>query len=415
MTLHSTALIRMLLALGLALGTAHAQRDGGVPLLTAEERAAIDAQAADFNRAIDPILAAAAASTVRVWSGTQRLAYGTVVGDGGEVLTKWSELLRSRGDLRVEAGAGELRGVELIGVYPEYDLALLGLLGEPLTPVTWAEDHDLALGSFLATPQPDGRLAAFGVVGVLPRNLRDADQAFLGVQGDPEHDGKGVRVAAVIEESAAANADIRKGDLILAVDGREVNGPFELRNSLNGVPPGADLPLRISRNGTELDFDVVMGSRPQLPRFPGGRLQQMERMGGPISRVREDFPIAIESDMRPLPNQVGGPVVDIQGRAVGLTLARAGRTRSYIMPASAVLAVLATEATDPLDAEEALAAANTRNPRRQGIQAPRGGAGGDSSAPGRGNPPSVERLGRHLSDMQRLLELMRDEMEALDR
>ena len=403
-TLH--ALLLLLLLPGLAL----AQRDNGVPLLTPTEKAAIDAQSAAFTRAIEPILTDAAQSTVRVWSGTRRLAYGTVVDDGTQVLTKWSELMRSRGDLRVEAAGRELRAVDLIGVYVDHDLALLAIEGEPLEPVRWA-DAEPVLGSFLAAPQPDGRLAAFGVVAVPSRNLKQADQAFLGINADPTHEGGGVKINLVVEDSPAAQVGIQEGDVLLSVDGREVNGLFELRNSLNGIPPGSTLPLVLRRNGETMIRDVEVGSRPQFPRFPGARLQQMERMGGPISRVRDEFPSAIESDMRPLPNQIGGPVVDLQGRAVGITLARAGRTRSYVMPAAAITAMLQNAPESPEAAGERIAAARQAEPA-QIMGAPRARP---APVPGRGNAPSPERLGRHLSDMQRLLELMGQEMDSLNR
>jgi len=391
---------------------AHAQGDPEIPLRTHEEIEAIDAQSASFSRAIEPSLADAAQSTVRVWSGTRRLSYGTVVGDGTQVVTKWSELMRSRGDLRIEAAGRELRAVDLVGVYIDHDLALLEIDGDPLQAVRWVEEEP-GLGSFLAAPQPDGRLAAFGVVAVPSRNLKQTDQAFLGITADPAHDTAGVKVNEVSADSPAAQAGIEEGDVLLSVDGREVNGLFELRNALSGIPPGATLPLVIRRNAETMIRDVEVGARPELPRFPGGRLQQMERMGGPISRVRDEFPSAIESDMRPLPNQIGGPVVDLQGRAVGITLARAGRTRSYVMPASAVVAMLGTSPESPEVASDRIAAAQ-QSDRHQGIHVPRA-MPGPSPAPGRGNAPGPERLGRHLSDMQRLLDLMVQEMDSLER
>jgi hypothetical protein len=64
---------------------------------------------------------------------------------------------------------------------------------EPLTPVRWFAMKP-RLGGFLAAPQPDGRPAAFGVVSVLERNLRETDQAFLGVIGDRDFEGPGVKV-----------------------------------------------------------------------------------------------------------------------------------------------------------------------------------------------------------------------------
>ena len=113
---------------------------------------------------------------MRVWSGSRRLAYGTVVGDGSRILTKWSEIARARGELRVDAGE-ESRDVKLAGVYEDEDLVLLEIAGNPLTPVKWSFETP-KLGGFLAAPQPDGRLAAFGVVSVLARNLEETDLAY---------------------------------------------------------------------------------------------------------------------------------------------------------------------------------------------------------------------------------------------
>ena len=90
--------VYLIIALGLA-NAVRAQDD--IPLLLPEEREAVDSQADEFNEAIKPAIAAAAKSTVRVWSGSRRLAYGTVVGDGSKVLTKWSEVARARLSARV--------------------------------------------------------------------------------------------------------------------------------------------------------------------------------------------------------------------------------------------------------------------------------------------------------------------------
>ncbi|MGL5019635.1 MAG: hypothetical protein ACRDBP_15985, partial [Luteolibacter sp.] len=82
-----------------------------IPLLLPEERKAVDEQAAEFNQAIQPALGEVAKSTVRVWSGSRRLAYGTVVDDGRKILTKWSEIARNQRQLRVDAAGEETRDV----------------------------------------------------------------------------------------------------------------------------------------------------------------------------------------------------------------------------------------------------------------------------------------------------------------
>ena len=380
-------------------GFALAQDD--IPLLRPEERQAVDAQTEEFNQSLIPALATAAKSTVRVWSGKRRLAYGTVIGDGTRVLTKWSELMRTRGALTVESSDGIGIPAQISGVYPDEDLAVLETGGSSLTPVTWA-DSTPPLGGFLIAPQPDGRPAAFGVVSVLERNLRDTDQAFLGVIGSPDFDGPGVKIAEVAPDSGAAAAGLRAGNVILKVGDRTISGLLELKNSLVGVNPGTTLSLWVRADGTEKKFDVMLGNRPDLPSFSGDRLRQMERMGGAISRVRDSFSSAIQTDMRPNPDQIGGPVVDLKGRVVGITMARADRTRSFVMPSAAVERLLKTPAQDPALAKVRQAEQAPALPVRRMV------------APQKMPPGSQQRMRRHLSEMERLMEFMREEMNGLE-
>ncbi|HSP44103.1 MAG TPA: PDZ domain-containing protein, partial [Luteolibacter sp.] len=223
---------RFLLLLAASLPLGFVVADDDIPLLRPEERAAIEAQADEFNRALKPALAEAARSTVRVWSGKRRLSYGTVIGDGRRVLTKWSEVAVA-GNLRVEGPGGEVLPATVAGVYQDDDIAVLETTGTPLTPVQWSMEMP-KLGAFLAAPQPDGRPAGFGVVSVLERNLRDTDSAFLGVVGSMDFSGPGVRIEEILPDSGAAAADLKPGQIIVEVAGRTISGVLELRNSLVG-------------------------------------------------------------------------------------------------------------------------------------------------------------------------------------
>ena len=390
-------IVYLIIALGLP-NALRAQND--IPLLLPEERQAVDTQADEFNEAIKPAIATAAKSTVRVWSGSRRLAYGTVVGDGRKILTKWSEVARARGDLRVDAG-DESRAVKLAGVYQDEDLVLLEIEGKPLTPVSWSFEVP-KLGGFLAAPQPDGRLAAFGVVSVLSRNLRDTDLAYLGVVGEAGFTGQGVEIKDVDEKSGAHAAGLKPGNVILKVGERPISGLLELKNALIGVTPGAKVSLLVKADGGENKIEVTLGNRPQLPQYANGRLEKMERMGGQVSQVRDSFTQVIQTDMRPKPNQVGGPVVDLQGRVLGITMARADRTRSFVMPAAAVVDLLKKEAGNP-------ALAQVRQEEKEVPATPRGDA-----KRGRAMPGGEDRMRRHLSDIQRLMDHLRLEMEALE-
>jgi S1-C subfamily serine protease len=397
--------------------------DEAVPLILPEEQNALDAQAEEFNQAISPALTTAAKSTVRLWSGSRKAAYGTVIGDGTKILSKWSEVIRDEDVIQADTGKG-FHIAKLIGVYPEEDLALLEIEGPPLTPVKWSLESP-KLGGFLAAPQPDGRLAAFGVVSVLERNLRDTDLAYLGVIGDPDYNGKGVKVLDVSENSGAETAGLRKGDVILKVGKREISGVLELKNALIGVAPGDTVSLLVEVKGVEKKVDALLGNRPELQQFSGGRLAQMERMGGQISRVRDSFTRVIQTDMRPRPNQVGGPVVDLKGRVVGITMARADRTRSFIMPTAAVLDLLektpqtpaaAQAQLDAKDAEKNVLAARVNEPDDGTPSAPRARRIPPPDPNNRRRPPvdPEDQMRRHLNDMERLVDHMQAEMEALE-
>jgi serine protease Do len=380
-----------------------AQHD--VPLLLPEEQQVVDGQAEEINQALTPILATAAKSTVRVWAGKRRLAYGTVIADGHKVLTKLSEIRRAPAGLRVEAGDGAVRTAVVTGVYQDEDIALLTLEGEPLTPVTWCSDGP-RLGSFLTAPQPGGQAAGFGVVSVLERNLRETDKAYLGVLGDPRFEGPGVKLREVTPDSGAAAAGLMAGDVILRVDDRPISGMLELRNALAGRAPGTRVPVTVSRSEKQIAVEILLGNRPDLPRFSGERLRQMEQMGGPTSRVRDAFSNVIQTDMRPKPEQIGGPVVDLQGRVVGITLARADRTRSFVMSSAAVAKMLERQPLDP-------ATVQVTPPGQRAAGRAERRAERDGMPPGI-VPIDPERRRRHIEDMQRLMDRMREELDRLD-
>ena len=165
--------------------------------------------------------------------------------------------------------------------------------------------------------------------------------------------------------------------------------------------------MAVTRNGKPIDLDVLLGNRPDLPQFPGERLLQMEQMGGPTSRVHDSFSKVIQTDMRPDPSQIGGPVVDLQGRVIGITMARADRTRSFVMPSAAVTKLLESKPSDPGRVNDAVAEA-------RGVAAGQGRIRPAPLDPGMA-PADPERLRRHADDMQRLLERLREEMERMDR
>lgn len=382
-----------------------------VPLMRPDEKEAVDAQTDAFNKALEGVVKDASSSTVLIWGRGREpleLAYGTVIGNGTQVLTKWSQIAQYADALFVQSGKGEAAKAEVSGVYSDEDLALLEIKGEAggetFVPAKFFE-VPLTLGRFLAASRPNGKPGAFGVVGVLERNLRETDQAHLGIMVDPTYKGDGIKIASVQPEFGAAEAGLQAGDVILKLDDRTLSGLQEMKNAMSGKSPGEKVVLLIESAGKERSIEVVLSNRPVLGQFSGDRLNQMERMGGEPNRVRDGFSRVVQSDMQIEANRVGGPVVDLDGRIVGITMARADRTRTYIMGSSAVMALLKGK---PDTVEEALAKADLK---KQELAEQRRALIPKMRA--QGKPRDAQRMRRHLSDTERLIDRLNREMEEL--
>ena len=396
------------------------QRSGDIDpdsLVRPEEVRAVQEQTVQLFDAIRPASQEVVPSTVWVWANTGRgskpVSFGTVIGDGTKVITKWSEIAMARGEVQVVGGDGTTAKAKVQGVYQEDDLALLKIEGTHFRPVEFSTKESPKLGRFLVAASPDDTPASVGVVAVETRSLREKDQAYLGIYLDPEYKGEGVKVAEVEPESGAAQAGLKVGDLVLSVDGRKVGSLFELKNALSGRGPGERLEIRYSHNASEaMTWTELKARTKKLPQFPNARLRVMERMGTELSLVRTGFPSVIQTDMQLNRGRCGGPVVDLDGNVIGVAIARADRTRSFIIPSAHLTDLLAKDPVTPeeaqaiaeAEAEELQSALNEAMPPRQ--------QGAPRAVPI--EPGAADRLRRHLEDMDRLMERMRAEMEGIE-
>jgi serine protease DegQ len=74
--------------------------------------------------------------------------------------------------------------------------------------------------------------------------------------------GRGVLVANVMPTGPAAQAGIRKGDVLVAVAGKPVNDTTGLLNMVAALQPGTDVPLSVMRQRTRFDTKLTVGRRP---------------------------------------------------------------------------------------------------------------------------------------------------------
>src|SRR5512139_1317568 len=104
----------------------------------------------------------------------------------------------------------------------------------------------------------------------------EVPQGWLGASLAPVEDAgagtSGVLVSQIVEASPAEKAGLRGRDVIVGIDGVNVNTPAELIERIRKLPPNSWIGLRIVRRGAERQIDVRLGERPPE--------------GGPLKLVR---------------------------------------------------------------------------------------------------------------------------------
>jgi putative serine protease PepD len=84
--------------------------------------------------------------------------------------------------------------------------------------------------------------------------------AYLGVQLS---DGNGgAQVGQVVSGAPAADAGIRTGDVVTAIDGKTITGADALVTAVDGKKPGDTVTLKVRRGGSTSDIQVKLGTRP---------------------------------------------------------------------------------------------------------------------------------------------------------
>ena len=93
-----------------------------------------------------------------------------------------------------------------------------------------------------------------GQLGVLISDLTNDVAEYFGLDST-----RAVMVNQVLDGSPAQRAGLQAGDVILKIDGRDVNGMGQLRNSIASVAPGTTINLLVYREGKEKTLPVRIG------------------------------------------------------------------------------------------------------------------------------------------------------------
>lgn len=275
-------------------------------------------------------------STVQITCDGQKAALGAIVDANGFIVTKASEI---KGKIECQLQDGRKLPAQLIGRDPSLDLAMLKVDAKDLPVVAW-RDEAPAVGSWLATPGLHKDPVAIGVVSVAARKIA-APFGYMGVM--PDEDEAVARIASVSRGSAAEKAGLLANDVIKTINGKEVKGRKQLVDTIHAYQPGETVELIVQRGTEELNVRVTLMSLSQIAHNDRGQPDRAEfqnNLGGALSERRAGFILAIQHDTVLRPSECGGPIVDLDGKVIGINIARAGRVESYALPAATVRSML---------------------------------------------------------------------------
>jgi S1-C subfamily serine protease len=313
-------------------------------------------------------------SVVEILDGSQTTALGTVVDAAGLVLTKASEV---PDNARCRLPGGQVVPIEVVGVNPAYDLALLQVSVQRLVPVTWAPSVNLPAGTLLAAAGKGELPHEVGIVSVprrdTPGRYPSAPHRYQRPElpaSPPELTGSSAPGGGFVVETMEGNAavaGIRRGDVILEIAGKPVPDNSYLKKLPKpgggwGIPivgmnrydqsyyafrdilplaggdkkplrAGDRVPVRLLRGEQEIELSLEL---PTPSEKEHGFWFDMVP-----SKHADIPPTVIISDIPVYHQECGGPAVDINGNVIGLIISRFGVVGSYLIPADHIIARLA--------------------------------------------------------------------------
>jgi len=282
-------------------------------------------------RAFAPISAATRHSIVKFNVDGETVALGAVVDTNGLTLTKASEI--KKGKLTCWLATEREVDAELLSVDEEEDVALVQVHAQGLEPIRWAFG-EVSIGQWAITPGIGESPHAVGIISALSRKIRP-QRAFIGVQFD--FSTSLPKIGELLPGLGAEKAGLKPGDFIIAIEGAVVTNRAQVVETLRDFRVGQTIKLRIQR--AEEQFEVVV----QLMLPNSDRLrrefdpeQGLGQLGGEVSHRAEGFEQAIEHDTVLQPWLCGGPLVNLDGEAIGLNIARAGRVTTYALSSKLV-------------------------------------------------------------------------------
>jgi serine protease DegQ len=144
--------------------------------------------------------------------------------------------------------------------------------------------------------------------GLLGINIQDLTPDLAEALGMPV--AEGALVSRVFDESAAQEAGVLDGDVVMSVNGNVVLGASDLRNEVGLLRVGEIATLEIVRDGDPVTIDAIIKARPEQPQLASLNTDEQQARSNDVEFMGALFgPIDPQSEMAGRIN--GVQVIDV--------------------------------------------------------------------------------------------------------
>ncbi len=268
-------------------------------------------------------------SSALIQDGREESGYGVVISPEGHILSKASEFLQLKKPV-ITVDRTKYSEVEILAIDSEWDVILLKIDAKDLIPIIYALTSEVPQGTWVVANGVTTRTTRRLLVGIISAKIREIPAAggpALGVV--LKADSEALEIDQVNEKSGAHEAGLQPGDVILTISGTTVKKIEDIAAALKDRKAGSSVEVTLRRGKEKLTVQVRLAAKSEL--FTD-QMNRNDMMSGDYSNRRSGFPRVLQHDILGSSKIVGGPLLDLDGRCLGMNIARANRAESFAIP-----------------------------------------------------------------------------------